>query len=106
MSMTQRLTIFDVRITEGVAKKSGLPYRIAEAQCLLHKTDEKESSLVGTLSLPKGMEDPKPGDYHVEFRMGVDFEGNIGARVHKLEPVIAQPRAPGAAPAQAARAGV
>ncbi|MDB6020232.1 MAG: cellulose synthase [Pedosphaera sp.] len=91
--MLNKVTIFDTRVNEGTAKKTGVAYRIAEAQCLLHATAEGEPQMVGQLMLPKGMPDPVPGDYIAEFRMAVGQDGKLGARLHKLNPVAPVPRA-------------
>lgn len=95
--MLNKIQVVDVRVQEGTAKKTGQPYRIAEAQCILFPSEPGAGMLVGKLQIPKGMDDPEPGEYLAEFRMAQFQDGSLGARLHKLSPVAPKPQAQPAA---------
>lgn len=85
LSYIKVIKVNDVR--KGTSKKSGNPYEMQDAECLL--LDEAGvPSTVGVLMIPKDlMGKVVPGDYAASFTLGVDMERRITARVTELRPV-------------------
>jgi hypothetical protein len=83
----QKVTILDIAHRSGVAKKTGNPWAIHEAQCILEQeTSEGKSILVGTINLPDVLKDSTPGDYLAEFALFRSMEGKLEPRVVSLQP--------------------
>lgn len=91
LTMQSILEILKVDTNSGIAKKSGQPYSITEAHCILREADGSVGA-VGLLVVPKLLV-PKavPGLYTASFglvtgRMGED-QGRIVARLADLTPI-------------------
>ncbi|MFM0318160.1 cellulose synthase [Paraburkholderia nemoris] len=81
----QKLTILSVNTRSGVSQKSGRPYTIREAQCILEQSSDGVSSIVvGVINLPEALADRAPGDYLAEFALA---QGN-GQDAGRLVPRI------------------
>lgn len=88
MSSRQKLTIVDVIERSGISQKTGRPYSMHTAQCILQQvTSEGEQLLVGTISLPDKLKDAGPGDYLAEFALSQSREGELVPRLVSLSPV-------------------
>jgi hypothetical protein len=85
LSYIQVIKVNDVR--RGTSKKSGNPYEMQDAECLL--LDESGTpSQVGVLMIPKDlMGKVQPGQYAASFSLTVDMERRVTARVTELRPV-------------------
>lgn len=83
--MQSILQILVVNTKEGTSKKSGQPYKIPEAQCVLIN-DDGTVAAVGVLVIPKQLEDQaKPGTYTGAFALeAATFGENQGRIVAKL----------------------
>lgn len=96
----QKLTILSINTRSGVSQKSGRPYTIREAQCILEQASDGVSSIVvGTINLPEALADRQPGDYLAEFALaqgnGTDA-GRLVPRIVSLVPYgqpVARPKA-------------
>ena len=74
-------------VRKGIAKLSGKPYEMQDAECLLLDEHGTPSS-VGVLMIPKDLTGKVvPGDYAASFTLGTDMERRIVARVTQLQPV-------------------
>jgi hypothetical protein len=83
----QKLTILDVTHRSGISKKTGNPWAIHEAQCILEQEDsEGKKILVGTINLPEVLKESTPGDYLAEFSLFRSSEGKLEPRVVSLQP--------------------
>jgi hypothetical protein len=90
-------------LRKGISKKTGNPYEMQDAECLL--LDEAgNASNVGVLMIPKDlMGKVSPGDYACSFTLGTDMERRVIARVTELRPVkIEAGRVTALAPVKAA----
>ncbi|MFM0731100.1 cellulose synthase [Paraburkholderia sediminicola] len=84
---TQKLTILEVAHRSGIAKKTGNPWSIHEAQCILEQEDsEGKKIVVGTINLPDVLKDSAPGDYLAQFSFFKSMEGKLEPRVVSLVP--------------------
>jgi hypothetical protein len=83
--MQSILQILVVNTKEGTSKKSGQPYKIPEAQCVLIN-DDGTVAAVGVLVIPKQLEEvAKPGTYTGAFALeAASFGENQGRIVAKL----------------------
>jgi hypothetical protein len=93
------LEILLVNTKAGNAKKTGLPYSISEAHCVL-RDETGKAGAVGVLTVPKGLEAAAvPGIYTASFAMEAptygEMQGKVIAVLKGLVPV----------PASAFRAG-
>jgi hypothetical protein len=90
----QKLTILDVASRSGIAKRTGNPWQIWEAQCALESEDAQKGRtiIVGTINLPDSLKDAQPGDYLAEFSFFRSMEGKLEPRVVSLVP-FGSPRA-------------
>lgn len=86
MSSKQKLTILSINTRSGTSQKTGRPYTIREAQCILEQqsTDAGSSIVVGVINLPEALADRQPGEYLAEFALA---QGN-GSDSGKLVPRI------------------
>lgn len=83
----QKVTILQVIERGGISKKSGLPWKVHSAQCILEQESEKgKELLVGTLNLPESLQHSAPGDYLAEFAFYQSMEGRLEPRVVSLVP--------------------
>jgi hypothetical protein len=96
MSSKQKLTILSVNTRSGVSQKSGRPYTIREAQCILEQqsADAGSNIVVGVINLPEALADRQPGEYLAEFALaqgnGTD-SGKLVPRIVSLAP-FGQPK--------------
>lgn len=91
VTMQSILQILAINVKEGTAKKSGQPYRIPEAQCVL-KNDDGTVAAVGVLVIPKQLEESaKLGEYTGTFALEAgtfgENQGRIVARLVGLTPL-------------------
>jgi hypothetical protein len=99
----QKLTILEVHERSGIVRRTGNPWRIHEAQCILEQQDGegKKSVVVGTINLPEAITRdgvPPSGDYVAEFAFARSMEGRLEPRIVSLAPhgmPVAKPK-PGA----------
>lgn len=84
----QKLSIIDVVSRNGVSKRTGNPWSIHEAQCILEQESEKDgkSLVVGTLNLSEDLKDFR-GDCIAEFSFFRSMEGKLEPRVVSLVPL-------------------
>ncbi|GEM_PF-2328685 len=87
------LEILLVNTKSGNAKKSGLPYSISEAHCVL-RDETGKAGAVGVLTVPKGLEAAAvPGIYTASFAMEAptygEMQGKVIAVLKGLVPVPA-----------------
>jgi len=74
-------------VRKGTSKKTGKPYEMQDAECLLLAEDGTPST-VGVLMIPKDLLGKvTPGDYAAAFTLGTDMERRIIAKVTQLTPV-------------------
>lgn len=93
MTSRQKLTIVDVIERSGVSQKTGRPYTIRTAQCILEQvTSEGSQCLVGTIFLPDALKDAPRGEYLAEFALAQSREGELVPRLVSLQP-FGSPRA-------------
>lgn len=83
----QKLTILQVIKRGGIAKKTGNPWEIHAAQCVLEQSvDGDKQLLVGTINLPDSLKTTEPGDYLAEFAFSQSMEGKLEPRITSLVP--------------------
>lgn len=80
---TSILEILSVEKISGVSRKTGYPYEMVTAQCVIHG----EKILVGKMFLHRDLGEPKPGKYSADFDLDVNREMNIIARIVHLNPI-------------------
>ena len=91
--MQSILEILLVTVKSGTAKKSGLPYSISEAHCVLRNADGTPGA-VGVLVVPKSLETvAQPGTFTASFGLVAasfgEQQGRIVAQLAGLVPVPA-----------------
>ena len=89
--MQSILEILLIAVKAGKAKKSGLPYSISEAHCVL-RNDDGTPGAVGVLVVPKTLEAvAKAGMFTASFGLQAgsygEDQGRIVARLTGLTPV-------------------
>lgn len=87
------LQILLVNTKTGTAKKSGQPYSISEAHCVL-RNEDGTAGAVGVLTIPKDLEAvAKPGVYTASFALDAptygENQGKVVAALKGLVPVPA-----------------
>lgn len=83
----QKLSILEVIKRSGIAKKTGNPWEIHSAQCvLMQDVDGKSQIVVGTINLPDHLKTTEPGDYLAEFAFYQSMEGRLEPRITTLQP--------------------
>ncbi|MFM0301444.1 cellulose synthase [Paraburkholderia sediminicola] len=81
----QKLTILSINVRSGVAQKSGRPYTIREAQCILEQaTDGVSNIVVGVINLPESLAERTPGEYLAEFALAQGNGTDAGRLVPKI----------------------
>lgn len=90
-TMHSILQILLVNVKEGTAKKTGNPYKISEAHCVL-RDEAGVPSAVGVLNVPKSLEAVAvPGTYSAAFALEAptygENQGKIVATLCGLTPV-------------------
>lgn len=82
----QKLQILEVIKRSGIAKKTGNPWEIHAAQCvLIQDVDGKSQILVGTINLPDALKATEPGEYLAEFAFFQSMEGKLEPRITSLQ---------------------
>lgn len=84
----QKVTILQVIERGGNSKKTGLPWKMFSAQCILEQETEKDGKqlLVGQINLPEKLQASPPGDYLAEFAFFQSMDGRLEPRVISLVP--------------------
>jgi hypothetical protein len=83
----QKLSILQVIKRGGVSQKTGRPWEIHSAQCVLEQeTDGQRQLLVGTINLPDHLKACEPGEYLAEFGFYQSMEGRLESRITSLMP--------------------
>lgn len=100
------LEILLVNTKTGTGKKSGQPYSISEAHCVL-RDETGKAGAVGVLTVPKDLEaTAKPGIYTASFQMEAptygENQGKVIAVLKGLIPVPPSAFRGGVAPGAAA----
>ena len=103
MSSRQKLQIVDVIENSGISQRTGKPYTMRRAQCVLHQqTEEGEQCVVGTIFLPDSLKEHGRGEYLASFAFAQSREGELTPRIVSLEPFTpVRPTAKSAASAAA-----
>jgi hypothetical protein len=81
------IEIIAVNLEGGTTKNgpnAGKPWEMRKAQCVIKGPDN--SVKVGVLTLPKVMQEPKPGRYLAEFELGIDFDNKVIPLLTALHP--------------------
>jgi len=85
----QKLTILSVNTRSGVSQKSGRPYTIREAQCILEQSVDGVSSIVvGVINLPEALADRSAGDYLAEFALAQGNGQDAGRLVPRIVSLV------------------
>lgn len=92
-TMQSIIEILLINTKAGTAKKSGLPYSISEAHCVL-RNDDGTAGAVGVLTIPKALEPvAKVGMFTAAFSLEAptfgENQGKIVAALKGLTPVPA-----------------
>lgn len=92
MSSKQKLTILDVIVRNGISQRTGKPYTMRTAQCVLEQsTTEGPQIVVGTITLPEAMKDHGKGEYLAEFALTQSREGELVPRIVSLQTYVTRP---------------
>lgn len=99
MSNTQKLTIIAINSRNGVSAKTGRPYSMHEAQCIL--TEEVIDAngavapqvKVGRVNVADDLKDTTPGDYLADYKLFVSRDGELVARIVGLKALNVRPAA-------------
>lgn len=78
------IEILAVNEEGGVSKKTGNPWKMYKAQCVIKGPDN--AIKIGELNLSDKMKDTAPGKYLAEFELGVSFENKVIPLLTKLHP--------------------
>jgi len=81
---TNWINIINVISRSGISKKTGLPWTMNFAQCVLVALDGELK--IGKLLLPKALNDTKPGEYLASFQLDVDYETDVVPVITALHP--------------------
>lgn len=76
--------IIAVNRDSGISKKTGNPWEMCKAQCIVRGPDNLMK--IGELILPKALSETPPGKYLVEFELDVSFERVVVPRITQLHP--------------------
>lgn len=86
MQSNSRIQIIAITENKGVSKKTGMPYHIREAQCIVNTGNGQK---VGVISLPQALFDTMPGQYDATFEVDIDMDKRVVARLTELKAVEA-----------------
>lgn len=79
------IEVIAINVQSGTSKKTGNPYAIHKAQCVVRGPDN--SVQIGELKISKELaEKTPPGKYLAEFELGVSFERLVVPLVTALHP--------------------
>jgi hypothetical protein len=82
----QKLNILQVIKRGGIAKKTGNPWEIHAAQCVMEQdVDGQKQILVGTINLPDHLKAVEPGEYLADFGFFQSMEGKLEPRITALQ---------------------
>lgn len=85
----QKLQILAINTRSGVSQKSGRPYTIREAQCILEQeSDGVQNIVVGTINLPEALADRQPGEYLAEFALAQGNGNDAGRLVPRIVSLV------------------
>ncbi|MFX1735089.1 cellulose synthase [Paraburkholderia sp. A1RI_3L] len=85
----QKLTILSVNTRSGVSQKSGRPYTIREAQCILEQSVDGVSNIVvGVINLPEALADRDAGEYLAEFALAQGNGQDAGRLVPRIVSLV------------------
>jgi len=76
------IEIVSVQESSGVSRKTGNPWKMYRAQCVV--TGGDNGAKVGELLLPDSLKDTIPGKYLAEFQLDVSFERLVVPRITAL----------------------
>jgi hypothetical protein len=93
--MQSILEILTLSVKAGNSKKTGLPFSITEAHCVI-RNDDGSAAAVGVLVVPKALEgSAKVGLFTATFGLVAgsfgDNQGRIVAQLAGLMPFVARP---------------
>lgn len=97
MSNTQKLTIIAINSRNGVSSKTGRPYSMHEAQCILTEDVADATGAfspqmkVGRVNVSDELKDTTPGDYVADFKLFVSRDGDLVARIVSLKSLNGRP---------------
>lgn len=97
MSNTQKLTIIAINSRNGVSSKTGRPYSMHEAQCILTEDVADATGAfspqmkVGRVNLADELKDTAPGDYVADYKLVVSREGDLVPRIFALKSLNTRP---------------
>jgi len=99
---TNWINIINVISRSGISKKTGLPWTMHFAQCVLVALDGELK--IGKLLLPKALNDTQPGEYLASFQLDVNYETDVVPVITALHPFTgnASPRSNAASQAASA----
>jgi hypothetical protein len=83
-TVPQKLQILAIELKSGVGKKSGRPYSMEIAQCVLHEAGGPVG--VGEMVLPKEHGAKSGGFYEGLFKFGRSQDGKMSAFLDALRP--------------------
>ncbi|MDO9421056.1 MAG: hypothetical protein Q7T66_10365 [Herminiimonas sp.] len=78
------IEIIAVNKESGIAKRTGNPWEMHKAQCVVRGPGN--SVQIGELILPKDLANTTPGTYLAEFELAVSFERIVVPRITVLHP--------------------
>jgi hypothetical protein len=78
------IQILAVNKSSGISNKTGKPWEMWKAQCVVNGPDS--SIHVGELSLPTALRETTPGKYLAEFELGVNYDLKVIPLIVKLHP--------------------
>lgn len=84
----QKLTVLQIIVRNGISSRTGKPWEIRAAQCVLEQSNKEGAKelLVGTLNLPDQLKAVEPGDYLADFAFFQSMEGKLEPRITSLVP--------------------
>jgi hypothetical protein len=88
--MKARIQILHIAVNAGRSKKTGNDYDMRMAQCIVHGRDKDGNTvpLVGELLLPEQFKDTPPGDYEVDFEIGIGQNKRVEGKVFSINPWV------------------
>ncbi|RKP46850.1 cellulose synthase [Trinickia fusca] len=83
----QKLSVLQVIKRSGIAKRTGNPWEIYAAQCVLEQDVEGQKQiLVGTINLPDHLKAIDAGEYLADFAFAQSMDGKLEPRITSLQP--------------------
>jgi hypothetical protein len=112
MSNTQKLTIIAINSRNGVSAKTGRPYSMHEAQCILTEGVVDDTGAltyqmkVGRVNVADELKDTVPGDYVADLKLFLSRDGEFVGRIVSLNALNASRVAPSGSAASGERKAV